>query len=155
MNYVGIDLHRDFFVAVAQDSTGTELFQKRYENSVESVNDLVSQFEIPPIVVVEATRNWMWFIAALQKRGCNVQLAHPFRTKAIAFARIKTDSIDAKTLCDLLRADLIPQAYIAPRDTLDNREIGRARISLVHDQTMLKNRIRVWCKTLFSLNYER
>ena len=139
--YVGIDLHRDFFVAVAQDATGTEVLKKRYENSIASVEELVNEFETPPMVVVEATRNWMWFIQALQKRGCTVQLAHPFRTKAIAFARIKTDSIDAKTLCDLLRADLIPQAYIAPVETLDNREIGRARISLVHDQTMLKNRI--------------
>lgn len=141
MNYVGIDLHRDFFVAVAQNDKGSELFKKRYVNRVESVNELVSQFDIPPSVVVEATRNWMWFIAALQKRGCPVQLAHPFRTKAIASARIKTDSIDAKTLCDLLRAGLIPQAYIAPSTILDNRELGRARISLVHDQTMLKNRI--------------
>lgn len=141
MNYVGIDLHRDFFVAVAQDVRGSELFKKRYENSIASVEGLVKEFATPPMVVVEATRNWMWFIQALQKRGCIVQLAHPFRTKAIASARIKTDSIDAKTLCDLLRADLIPQAYIAPVETLDNREIGRARISLVHDQTMLKNRI--------------
>ncbi len=139
--YVGIDLHRDFFVAVAQDEKGSELLKKKYINSIKSVDDLVSEFDTPPKVVVEATRNWMWFISALQKKGCTVQLAHPFRTKAIVSARIKTDSIDAKTLCDLLRAGLIPQAYIAPSNILDNREIGRARISLVHDQTMLKNRI--------------
>jgi transposase len=139
--YVGIDLHRDFFVAVAQDEKGSELLKKKYINSVVSVDDLISEFDTPPKIVVEATRNWMWFISALQKKGCKVQLAHPFRTKAIASARIKTDSIDAKTLCDLLRAGLIPQAYIAPENILDNREIGRARISLVHDQTMLKNRI--------------
>jgi len=83
----------------------------------------------------------MWFTAALQEKGCEVQLAHPFRTKAIASARIKTDSIDAKTLCDLLRANLIPQSYISSFLELDNREISRARINLVHDQTMLKNRI--------------
>ena len=139
--FIGIDLHRDFFVAVAQDPTGTELFRKRYENSVASVEDLVSQFKYPPLVVVEATRNWMWFIASLQKKGCIVQLAHPFRTKAIASARIKTDSIDAKTLCDLLRANLIPQSYIASIEELDNREVSRGRMCLVHDQTVLKNRI--------------
>lgn len=141
MYYVGIDLHRDFFVAVAQDEKGNELFKKRYNNSIVSVDELVSQFEMPPRVVVEATRNWMWFIAALQEKGCMVQLAHPFRTKAIASARIKTDSIDAKTLCDLLRADLIPQSYIASVEELDNRELARGRINLVHDQTLLKNRI--------------
>lgn len=141
MNYIGIDLHRDFFVAVAQDVQGEELFKKRYENSVESVASLLADFSEPPMVVVEATRNWMWFIAALQAKGCTVQLAHPFRTKAIASARIKTDSIDAKTLCDLLRADLIPQSYISSADELDNRELSRGRINLVHDQTILKNRI--------------
>lgn len=141
MEYIGIDLHRDFFVAVAQGETGSELFRKRYENSIESVAQLLSRFATPPMVVVEATRNWMWFIAALQERGCAVQLAHPFRTKAIASARIKTDSIDAKTLCDLLRADLIPKSYIANEKELDNRELARGRICLVHDQTLLKNRI--------------
>ena len=98
MNYVGIDLHRDFFVVCAQDEKGSELFKKRYNNSIESVEALLSEFSEPPMVVVEATRNWMWFVAALQEKGCSVQLAHPFRTKAIASARIKTDSIDAKTL---------------------------------------------------------
>ena len=141
MTYIGIDLHRDFFVAVAQDSTGGELFKKRYDNSVESVEQLLRDFEEPPMVVVEATRNWMWFVAALQEKGCTVQLAHPFRTKAIASARIKTDSIDARTLCDLLRADLIPQSYISSADELDSREVSRARINLVHDQTMMKNRV--------------
>lgn len=141
MTYVGVDLHRDFFVAIAQDEHGSELLRKRYDNSIASIEDLVSQFAVPPMVVVEATRNWEWFTQALQRSGCIVQLAHPFRTKAIASAKIKTDSIDAKTLCDLLRADLIPQSYIASPETLDNRELGRARISFVHDQTMLKNRI--------------
>jgi transposase len=141
MNYIGIDLHRDFFVAVAQDAKGAEVFKKRFANSRQSVAELLSGFECPPKVVVEATRNWMWFIAELQKYGCDVQLAHPFRTKAIASARIKTDSIDARTLCDLLRADLIPKSYIANPEELDNRELARGRICLVHDQTILKNRI--------------
>lgn len=141
MNYVGIDLHRDFFVAVAQNEKGDELFRKRYVNSEASVKEMLSNFDLPPKVVVEATRNWMWFIASLQKHGCETTLAHPFRTKAIASARIKTDSIDAKTLCDLLRADLIPKSYIANPEELDSRELARGRICLVHDQTILKNRI--------------
>ncbi len=141
MNYVGIDLHRDFFVAVGQDREGNELLHKRYENSISSVADLVANFIESPMVVVEATRNWMWFVRALKERGCDVQLAHPFRTKAIASAKIKTDSIDAKTLCDLLRGGLVPQAYIASSEILDNRELSRARTALSHDRTMLKNRI--------------
>src|SRR5256885_5988078 len=139
--FVGIDLHKEFFVAVGEDNEGTVLFKERYENSEVAVVSLLAHFSTPPTIVVEASGNWMWFVRLLEKYGCCVQLAHPFRTKAIASARIKTDSIDAKTLCDLLRGNLIAQSYIAPDTTLDNREIARARISLVHDQTMTKNRI--------------
>lgn len=139
--FVGIDLHKEFFVAVGEDTGGSVLLKERYENNEASIVSLLAHFTTPPQVVVEASGNWMWFVRLLEKYGCTVQLAHPFRTKAIASARIKTDSIDAKTLCDLLRGNLIPQSYIAPDATLDNREVARARISLVHDQTMTKNRI--------------
>lgn len=139
--YIGIDLHKEFFVAVAQDSHGNQLFKDRYDCTEEAVAQLIGRFNSAPSVVVEAGGNWMWFVRLLEKHHCQVQLAHPFRVKAIASSRIKTDSIDAKTLCDLLRADLIPQSYIASNATLDNRELARARISLVHDQTMTKNRI--------------
>lgn len=139
--FVGIDLHKEFLVAVAQDSQGSQLFKERYECTEEAVTQLLRRFATPPSVVVEAGGNWMWFVRLLEQHNCQVQLAHPFRVKAIASARIKTDSIDAKTLCDLLRAGLIPQSYIAPNTTLDNRELTRCRISLVHDQTMTKNRV--------------
>lgn len=139
--FVGIDLHKEFFVAVAQDNEGNQLFKERYDCTEGAVGQLVKRFSTPPAVVVEAGGNWMWFVRLLEQHNCSVQLAHPFRVKAIASARIKTDSIDAKTLCDLLRADLIPKSYIASNETLDNRELARARMSLVHDQTMTKNRV--------------
>lgn len=39
---------------------------------------------------------------------------HPLRCKAIASARLKNDKVDAEILVQLLRADLLPQAWIAP-----------------------------------------
>jgi transposase len=44
----------------------------------------------------------------LQDAGYELHLAHPMRTKAIASARVKTDAVDARTLAQLLRADLLP-----------------------------------------------
>ncbi len=40
-----------------------------------------------------------------------VLLAHPAKVRAIADARIKSDTIDSQTLAYLLRADLIPEPY--------------------------------------------
>lgn len=142
--FVGIDLHRLSFTVCAQDEQGTILLRQRFPNSQQSIdyliNSLPAGFKIN--AVVEATRNWSWFVASLEEKGVAVVMAHPFRTKAIAAARIKTDSVDAKTLCDLLRTGFVPEAYRASREEQDNREVSRARIALVHDQTMVKNRIK-------------
>lgn len=141
MNYIGIDLHRDNFWAVIMDDKGEITHSKRYVNAEESVVELLALCKPKPFVVIEATRNWMWLVEDLQERGCLVSLAHPLKTKAIASARIKTDTIDATTLAHLLRSDLVPSAYIATLDEQDDREISRARVALTRQQTVLKNKI--------------
>src|SRR5205807_9270551 len=85
--------------------------------------------------------NWMWLYEQIEERQPDVVLAHPLRTKAIASARIKTDKIDATTLAYLLRADLVPAAYIPPRAVRDTRELLRYRASLVRLRTQVKNKI--------------
>src|SRR3954453_19828738 len=62
-------------------------------------------------------------------------------TRAIAAARVKTDAIDATTLAHLLRADLLPEAYVAPRELRDLRELLRHRIALTSMRSALKNRV--------------
>ena len=76
-----------------------------------------------------------------REAGYELHLAHPLRTKAIASARVKTDAVDARTLAQLLRADLLPEAYIAPRELRDLRDLLRHRIALTQMRTALKNRV--------------
>jgi transposase len=59
----------------------------------------------------------------------------------IAAARVKTDAVDARTLAHLLRADLLPEAYIAPRELRELRELPRHHIALTRLRTALKNRV--------------
>ena len=68
-------------------------------------------------------------------------LAHPLKTRAIAEARIKTDTIDATTLAELLRLDEIAKAYIPPREVRDMRELLRYRASVVSLRMGLKNKV--------------
>ena len=92
-------------------------------------------------VAVEATYGWEWLAELLEDAGYDVHLAHPLRTRAIAAARVKTDAVDAKTLAHLLRADLLPEAYVAPRELRDLRELLRHRIALTAMRAALKNRV--------------
>jgi hypothetical protein len=61
--------------------------------------------------------------------------------EAIASARLKDDRVDARTLAHLLRADLLPEAWIAPPQVRDQRALLRHRTALVRTRTALKNHI--------------
>ncbi|MFQ5866458.1 MAG: IS110 family transposase [bacterium] len=78
----------------------------------------------------------------LEEEVKDAKLAHPLKVKAIAEARIKTDKIDAKTLADLLRADLIPEAYVPSQKARAAKNILRQRMFFVKVRTMVKNRIQ-------------
>jgi transposase len=68
-------------------------------------------------------------------------MVHPLRCKAIASARLKNDKVDAAILAQLLRADLLPEAWIAPQPVRQLRAQLRHRASLVRLGTQLRNRI--------------
>jgi transposase len=90
---------------------------------------------------LEATYGWEWLAEVLEDAGYELHLAHPLRTKAIASARVKTDAVDARTLAHLLRADLLPEAYVAPRELRDLRDLLRHRVALTRMRAALKNRV--------------
>jgi len=82
-----------------------------------------------PKAVMEATFNWVYFYDEISPFGDEAILAHPLKTRAIAEARIKTDSIDSNTLA--LRSGLTPKAYTPGFETRDLRNLLRFRIALV------------------------
>jgi transposase len=81
-------------------------------------------------------------VELLQDYGFEPHLVHPLRCKAIASARLKNDKVDAAILAQLLRADLLPEAWIAPQPVRQLRALLRHRASLVRLGTQLRNRIR-------------
>lgn len=51
--------------------------------------------------------------------------------KALAYAKVKTDAIDARTMAELLATDLIPQTHMVMGQQRELRELLRARLRLV------------------------
>jgi transposase len=92
-------------------------------------------------VAFEAAYGWGWLVELLEELELEPHLVHPSRCKAIASARLKNDKVDAATLAQLLRGDLLPEAWIAPQATRDLRALLRHRASLVRLATSLKNRV--------------
>jgi transposase len=138
--WVGIDLHRRRSFVTAISGDGEVSLRRRIANDREAFLELLGCPDGTQ-VALEATYGWEWLAELLEDAGFDVHLAHPLRTRAIAAARVKTDAVDAAMLAQLLRAGLLPEAYIAPRELRDVRELLRHRVALVAMRTALKNRV--------------
>lgn len=138
---IGVDYHKKFSYLVVKEEKGRVLRSGQVGNSKKAVTDFLEPFRDDSAAVLESCRNWCVMHDWLEEIVDDVILANPFKVKAIAEARIKTDKIDATVLADLLRADLIPQAYIAKRPVRDMRNLLRERVYFVRLRTMTKNRI--------------
>jgi transposase len=141
MNSVGIDLHRKRSHVAVLAGDGTQLLSRRIVNDPQTFLELLAGIDGESKIALEATYGWEWLADVLEEAGYELHLAHPLRTKAIAAARVKTDAVDARTLAHLLRADLLPEAYIAPRELRDLRDLLRHRVALTRMRSALKQRV--------------
>jgi transposase len=85
----------------------------------------------PLRAVVECTGMWYWLRDLLVPQGIHLRLVHAKYLKAISYAKVKTDAVDAATLAQLLRVDLIPEAHMIRPELREIRDVLRARLVLV------------------------
>jgi transposase len=89
-------------------------------------------------VAFEATYGWGWLADLLQDVSIPAHMSHPLATRAISSARVKNDTVDATTLAQLLRTHLLPEAWIAPPEARQARQLVRSRAALVRLRSRLK-----------------
>src|SRR5689334_24412369 len=138
---VGMDLHRRRSVLVRMNQDGERLETVRIVNDVDRLAEVIARAGESPEVVLEATYGWYWAADALAELGANVHLAHPLGVKAFSYRRVKNDERDAADLADLLRMGRLPEAWIAPPEIRELREITRYRHQLVKARTSLKDQV--------------
>ena len=139
--YVGIDVHRKRSQVAVVAEDGTVQLNKNVVNGSEPFLRLIGDLPAGTPVAFEAAFGWSWLAELLEDYGFEPHLVHPLQCKAIASARLKNDKVDAAILAQLLRADLLPEAWIAPPQVRQLRALLRHRIQLVRLRTLLRNRI--------------
>ena len=140
MNYLGLDYHKNYSYATMITEEGEIKKKERLANRKEAFREYLREYK-EVIAVVEACWNWPVAVELLEGLVSKVILAHPYKVRVIAESRIKTDSIDSETLAYLLRADLIPQAYLRSTEELKRQKVLRSRSFLIKMRTQVKNRI--------------
>jgi transposase len=140
--YVGIDLHRKRMLIVRKNPVGELVGSPvRIDNDPVLLAAEIAKAGPDPEVVIEATYGWYWVVDFLQNEcGAKVHLAHPLGLNW-GHRRRKDDVTDAVDLVDMLRLGRLPEAWIAPPQLRQTRELVRYRAKLVALRSGLKAQV--------------
>jgi len=142
MYYVGCDQHKKYSFVVVKDQKGKTLDQvKLYHADKVNMKNYFKALPEGSKVALETCGFDHWLTDMLQEVNLSIKLSHTAKTKAIAQERVKTDKISASVLADLLRADMLPEAYVPTKSIRETRYLMRYRQNLIYLRTSIKNRI--------------
>jgi len=141
MRSIGLDVGKHVAeVAISEPGRGTRS-AGRISASPESLRAFATTLRPDDQVVLEATTNTWAIVELLERHAGRVVVSNPLRTRAIADAKVKTDTIDAATLAELLAADYLPTVWQPDPATRALRRRVASRAVLVAERTRLRNRI--------------
>lgn len=141
MRYIGLDIHRDFAeVAVVEPGHPVRSWGRVVARPAE-LRAFAATLRPDDAVALEVTIN-TWAIAhLLGEHAGRVVVSNPYRTRAIAEAKIKTDKVDAAVLAQLLAADYLPSVWQPDERTQMLRRLVGRRARLVQQRTRLRNQV--------------
>ena len=132
--YVGLDVHKKVCYGTITNEKGSIVKHGKFSKDPRCLDEFLENIG-EATVVMEAGYCWQPVYEWLEKEGHKVKLAHPLKTKAIAEARVKTGKINSEVLAHLLRADLVPESWVPPKETRALRSLVKHRAFLVRTRT--------------------
>jgi len=138
--YVGIDLHRRSSTIYRMTPDGETLGCVRIPSQPLELAAAMADAGVAPEVVLESTYGWYWAADVLQELGAHVHLAHPLGNDW-GNRRVKSDEADARDLAAMLRIGRLAEAWIAPPEVRELRELVRYRAKLVQLRSGLKAQV--------------
>lgn len=128
----GVDLHsRQMYICV-MDKNGEVLVHRNVRgNNFEYFLKLVEPYKHSLTVCCECTFNWYWLADVCVDAGFEFVLGHALYMRAIHSFKTKNDRRDCWQIAHLLRSNLIPPAYVYPREKRTVRALLRQRTTFV------------------------
>ena len=113
---IGLDVHKKHINAVVIDPAGNEIEREKVPNTPRRLDTFFMTLPKDSKIALESCSCWQYVYDYLEDNGyTNLSLANPLKVRLIATSRQKTDFKDAKALAQLLRVNLLPMSWAAPR----------------------------------------
>jgi transposase len=140
MRSIALDVHRDFCEVAIKD--GAEVRSAgRLKTTAEELELFARSLGPEDQVALEATGPALEIKRLIEPHVGRVVIANTRRLRAIAEARVKTDRVDARTLCELLDAGFLPEVWSPQEETRALRRRLQRRAALVRQRTRAKNEL--------------
>jgi transposase len=141
MRIIALDVHRSFAqTAILENGKLRDAGQIDLEYS--RLLRLARKLKPDDEIVIEATGNTSAIVRVLFPFVGRVVIANPILVRAIAWAKVKTDKIDAAVLAKLHASGFLPEVWMPDEETEARRRVVAERTQLVSQMTRLKNRIQ-------------
>ncbi|MDP3410159.1 IS110 family transposase [Bosea sp. (in: a-proteobacteria)] len=136
-----MDIHRSFAqVAILENGQITREF--RVDLVQGPLVNFAKTLDLEDEVVIEATGNSAAVERLMRPHVKRVAVANSRLVRAIAYARVKTDKIDAAILARLHAAGFLPEVWVADEDTLSRRRRIAERMGVLEQVVRTKGRIQ-------------
>lgn len=140
-HFVGLDVHKQVIAYCAMDGAGNIALEGKVKATREALDEWMKTLPCPWRGAMEATMFSHWIFGHLRPHAEQLKMGHPARMKAISAGKNKSDRLDARTIANLLRCDLLPECFVMPAELAALRQQLRFRRTLVEQTTKFKNRI--------------
>ena len=137
--FVGVDLHKNMFVASFYTSD-TDTHELRHYR-LNELERFIADLESCDIVAVESTNNTRYFVNSIRGHVHDVKVINPSQFKVISKSVKKTDENDAKLIAEFLSKDMLPEVRMKDKKTAQISSLANTRDKLVKLRTALKNKI--------------
>jgi transposase len=141
IHYIGFDVHKKTVNYCAKTASGEIVQEGKLAARREMLRQWATAQAQPWRGAMEATLFSAWIYDTLKPYAQQLQMGHPARMKAITAGKKKSDRLDARTIADLLRCNLLPTCYVLSPEMRELRRLLRYRQLVVGQAVRMQNKM--------------
>src|SRR5271155_4691350 len=141
IHYIGLDVHKKTISYCIKTADGRIVREGKLQALRSTLRSWAESLREPWCGAMEATLFSAWIYDTLKPYAQRLVMGHPAKMKAITAGKKKSDSIDARTIADLLRCDLLPTCYVMAPEMRDLRRLLRYRNMVVQQSVRMQNKM--------------
>src|ERR1700678_528765 len=140
IHYIGFDVHKKAISFCVKTADGQIVEEGRLQAERTVLRRWAAGRKQVWHGAMEATLFSAWIYDTLKPYAQQLSMGHPAKIKAITAGKKKSDTIDARTIADLVRCNLLPGCYVFSPELRDLRRLMRYRHMMVQQSVRMHNK---------------